>query len=145
MVRTYGDEEGGEGGGTASSAASVAYSVGVGEAGEAMKLFKWPVVRQYFHRGLLWYVRRSLAGGSCLCAGWLTGFNRRSAEQTEVMSFELFLDLLYGGCSGVPVQGLPCRSDADTSEQSASLPSTATMPPRRPMALSCCGLLSPLP
>ena len=30
------------------------------------------------------------------------------------MSFELFLDLLYGGCSGRAVQGLPCRSEADT-------------------------------
>lgn len=39
-----------------------------------MKLFQRPVVKQYFHRGLLW----------------------RASEATEVMSFELFFDLLYG-------------------------------------------------
>jgi len=39
-----------------------------------MKLFQRPVVKQYFHRGLLW----------------------RASEETEVMSFELFFDLLYG-------------------------------------------------
>ena len=122
LFRTYGDEEGGEKGGVASSAASVAYRVGVGEDAETMELFKWPVVRQYFHRGLLW----------------------RSAEETEVMSFELFLDLLYGRCSGLPVDGLT-EVLMLTPVQSASLPSTATMLPRRPMASSCCGLLSPLP
>ncbi|KAM7208436.1 bacterial low temperature requirement A domain containing protein [Naviculisporaceae sp. PSN 640] len=40
-----------------------------------MKLFQRPVVKQYFHRGLLW----------------------RASEETEVMSFELFFDLLYVG------------------------------------------------
>jgi hypothetical protein len=42
--------------------------------GEMIKLFQRPVVKQYFHRGLLW----------------------RSSEETKVMSFELFFDLLYG-------------------------------------------------
>ena len=41
---------------------------------DTMKLFQRPVVKQYFHRGLLW----------------------RASEETEVMSFELFFDLLYG-------------------------------------------------
>ncbi|KAK4214438.1 bacterial low temperature requirement A protein-domain-containing protein [Rhypophila decipiens] len=40
-----------------------------------MKLFQRPVVKQYFHRGLLW----------------------RASEETAVMSFELFFDLLYVG------------------------------------------------
>ncbi|KAK3946162.1 bacterial low temperature requirement A protein-domain-containing protein [Diplogelasinospora grovesii] len=43
--------------------------------GQTIKLFKRPVIKQYFHRGLLW----------------------RAAEETEVMSFELFFDLLYVG------------------------------------------------
>lgn len=40
-----------------------------------LKFFKVPVVRQYFHKGLIW----------------------RAAEQQEVESFELFVDLLYVG------------------------------------------------
>lgn len=40
-----------------------------------LKLFKVPVVRQYFHKGVLW----------------------RSSGAEEVMSFELFVDLLYVG------------------------------------------------
>lgn len=40
-----------------------------------LKLYKKPVIKQYFHRGLLW----------------------RSSEETKVMSFELFFDLLYVG------------------------------------------------
>ncbi|KAB5585807.1 bacterial low temperature requirement A protein-domain-containing protein [Coniochaeta sp. 2T2.1] len=43
--------------------------------GTTIKLFKRPVIKQYFHRGLLW----------------------RSSEETKVMSFELFFDLLYVG------------------------------------------------
>ena len=42
--------------------------------GETIKLFKRPVVKQYFHKGLLW----------------------RASGETEVMCFELFFDLLYG-------------------------------------------------
>lgn len=40
-----------------------------------LKFFKAPVVRQYFHKGLIW----------------------RASEQQEVESFELFVDLLYVG------------------------------------------------
>ena len=43
--------------------------------GESMKFWKKPVVRQYFHKGLLW----------------------RASETEEVASFELFVDLLYVG------------------------------------------------
>lgn len=43
--------------------------------GRVFKLYKKPVVRQYFHRGLLW----------------------RASNQTDVATFELFLDLLYVG------------------------------------------------
>jgi low temperature requirement protein LtrA len=46
---------------------------------EALKFFKRPVIRQYFHKGLLW----------------------RSAKASEVGSFELFVDLLYVGIIGV--------------------------------------------
>lgn len=40
-----------------------------------LKLFKVPVVRQYFHKGILW----------------------RASTSEEVGSFELFVDLLYVG------------------------------------------------
>ena len=43
--------------------------------GIALRFWKTPVVRQYFHRGLLW----------------------RAQETEEVASFELFVDLLYVG------------------------------------------------
>jgi hypothetical protein len=43
--------------------------------GRVFRLYKKPVVRQYFHRGLLW----------------------RASSTTEVATFELFLDLLYVG------------------------------------------------
>ena len=43
--------------------------------GTALRFFKTPIVRQYFHRGLLW----------------------RAQETEEVASFELFVDLLYVG------------------------------------------------
>ncbi|KAI9699276.1 MAG: hypothetical protein M1836_002886 [Candelina mexicana] len=43
--------------------------------GVRMKFWKRPIVRQYFHRGLLW----------------------RASETEEVASFELFVDLLYVG------------------------------------------------
>ena len=40
-----------------------------------MKFYKKPIVRQYFHKGLLW----------------------RASEAQEVASYELFVDLLYVG------------------------------------------------
>lgn len=43
--------------------------------GRSLKVWKRPVVRQYFHKGLLW----------------------RSSELQEVASYELFVDLLYVG------------------------------------------------
>ncbi|OAA67835.1 Low temperature requirement A [Niveomyces insectorum RCEF 264] len=47
--------------------------------GTGMPLFKRPMVKQYFHRGLLW----------------------RASEETSVQSFELFFDLLYVGIIAV--------------------------------------------
>ena len=46
---------------------------------QALKFWKRPVIRQYFHKGLLW----------------------RSAKSGEVGSFELFVDLLYVGIIGI--------------------------------------------
>lgn len=46
-----------------------------GREAEPLKLFKVPVVRQYFHKGILW----------------------RASTSEEVRSFELFVDLLYVG------------------------------------------------
>ncbi|MCJ1420729.1 hypothetical protein MMC32_007088, partial [Xylographa parallela] len=43
--------------------------------GQSMKFWKKPVIRQYFHKGLIW----------------------RASETAEVASFELFVDLLYVG------------------------------------------------
>lgn len=43
--------------------------------GTALRFWKRPVMRQYFHKGLIW----------------------RAAEIEEVASFELFMDLLYVG------------------------------------------------
>ncbi|QIW97093.1 hypothetical protein AMS68_002611 [Peltaster fructicola] len=45
------------------------------QQGATLKLFKTPVLRQYFHKGILW----------------------RASSNVEVMSFELFVDLLYVG------------------------------------------------
>ena len=47
--------------------------------GQAIKFYRRPVVRQYFHKGLLW----------------------RASEVEEVASFELFVDLLYVGIIAV--------------------------------------------
>lgn len=47
--------------------------------GTAIKFYRRPVVRQYFHKGLLW----------------------RASEVEEVASFELFVDLLYVGIIAV--------------------------------------------
>lgn len=89
-LRTYdgvlGDGGGvGGGSGTAAAAASGVSTPGDLEAngdgektrhvrGDSTKLFKMPVVRQWFHRGNIW----------------------RAAGQTEIMAIELFFDLLYG-------------------------------------------------
>ncbi|KAK4143596.1 uncharacterized protein C8A04DRAFT_12290 [Dichotomopilus funicola] len=99
-LRTYGEgegeEDGEEGDGmTASSSGVSSYSgttEGKGEAGEAMKLFQRPVIKQYFHRGLLW----------------------RSAENTEIMSFELFFDLLYVGI--IAINGDHAAEESDGRE-----------------------------
>ena len=45
------------------------------QQGVTMKFYKKPIVRQYFHKGLLW----------------------RASEAQEVASYELFVDLLYVG------------------------------------------------
>lgn len=87
-LRTYGEEDEGGGApvtsrgrsGVASSSASLAEGAAGtvdwnDRSGEAIRLFKTPVVKQYFHRGLLW----------------------RSSQDSEVMPFELFFDLLFVG------------------------------------------------
>ncbi|KAL8841050.1 MAG: hypothetical protein Q9170_001075 [Blastenia crenularia] len=47
--------------------------------GRSLKIWKRPLIRQYFHKGLLW----------------------RSSELQEVGSYELFVDLLYVGIIGI--------------------------------------------
>ncbi|KAL8366088.1 hypothetical protein RB595_004729 [Gaeumannomyces hyphopodioides] len=80
-VRTYGDEPGnkeGEDQPASSAASTLSGGTDWGDrraGGTTMKLFRRPVVKQYFHRGLLW----------------------RASRLTEVMSFELFFDLVYVG------------------------------------------------
>jgi hypothetical protein len=71
-IRSYDDGEGPSPGRSGTSSPRSAR--GVDEA-EPLKLFKVPVVRQYFHKGILW----------------------RASESEEVRSFELFVDLLYVG------------------------------------------------
>lgn len=88
--------------------------------GETIKLFKRPVIKQYFHKGLLW----------------------RASEETQVMCFELFFDLLYGMLS-VSFPSAWFWSHADEAAQSASSTSTASTWPRRPAATSCCASSSP--
>jgi hypothetical protein len=46
---------------------------------DGLKFFKRPLIRQYFHKGLLW----------------------RSSRSGEVGTFELFADLLYVGIIGI--------------------------------------------
>lgn len=71
-IKSYDDGEGSSPGRSGTS--SPRSAGGVGEA-EPLKLFKVPVVRQYFHKGILW----------------------RASTSEEVRSFELFVDLLYVG------------------------------------------------
>ncbi|GFP54159.1 hypothetical protein TASIC1_0003053700 [Trichoderma asperellum] len=76
-IRTYSDEDPP----IASSHASISekargqWDQDGDRQGETTKLFKRPVIKQWFHQGLLW----------------------RASEQTEVMAIELFLDLVYVG------------------------------------------------
>ncbi|KAH8677412.1 bacterial low temperature requirement A protein-domain-containing protein [Xylariales sp. PMI_506] len=80
VLRTYGEAK--EGGSSATSIAGDDDESSIttrdwddNRGGKTMKLFQRPVIKQYFHRGLLW----------------------RASELTEIMSFELFFDLLYVG------------------------------------------------
>lgn len=68
--------ESGNGDGSSKSGVPVWHNQG---GGQTIQLFKRPVVKQYFHRGLLW----------------------RASEETSVQSFELFFDLLYVGIIAV--------------------------------------------
>ncbi|KAH7321109.1 bacterial low temperature requirement A protein-domain-containing protein [Stachybotrys elegans] len=58
---------------TMSDAASSETGGSMVRLGQTTKLFKKPVIKQWFHRGLLW----------------------RASEHTEIMAVELFFDLLY--------------------------------------------------
>lgn len=77
-LRTYDDDDEPEA--PASSGASMSDTLSVASSwsgtrlGETTKLFKRPVVKQWFHQGLLW----------------------RASEQAEIQAIELFFDLLYG-------------------------------------------------
>lgn len=96
-LRTYGEEDDERAAPTtprptrsalASSGASLAETPSLAAAsevdwndrsGDAIQLVKVPVIKQYFHRGLLW----------------------RSSRDSEVMPFELFFDLLFVGIIAV--------------------------------------------
>lgn len=77
-LRTYDDEELAPGVDSSNMSTSDTLSIGSSASqprlGETIKLFKKPVVKQWFHKGLLW----------------------RASENTEIMAIELFFDLLYG-------------------------------------------------
>jgi len=72
-IKSY-DDDGESGPGVTSSIGSGGDGGREGDA-PPLKLFKIPVVRQYFHKGILW----------------------RASGSEEVRSFELFVDLLYVG------------------------------------------------
>ncbi|KAH7117339.1 bacterial low temperature requirement A protein-domain-containing protein [Dactylonectria macrodidyma] len=82
-LRTYNNDddndEATEGSASAGTSLSDTLSVGSSRSGarlgETTKLFKRPVVKQWFHQGLLW----------------------RASEQAEIQAIELFFDLLYVG------------------------------------------------
>ncbi|KAH7197126.1 bacterial low temperature requirement A protein-domain-containing protein [Fusarium flagelliforme] len=78
-LRTYDDDEPAPGVDSSSMSTSDTLSVGSGggqpRLGETIKLFKKPVIKQWFHKGLLW----------------------RASDNTEIMAIELFFDLLYVG------------------------------------------------
>lgn len=73
-IRTHDDDSGSS---TPRSSSASGNSQSEAERGFAtqLKLFKYPAVRQYFHKGILW----------------------RASGSEEVQSFELFVDLLYVG------------------------------------------------
>lgn len=79
-LRTYNDDSPGPSSSRASLSGDTIASVSdkddheQARPGATTKLFKRPVVKQWFHRGLLW----------------------RASEQTEIMAIELFFDLVYG-------------------------------------------------
>jgi hypothetical protein len=77
-LRTYDDDDPSPAVDSSNISTSDTLSVGSGggqpRLGETIKLFKKPVVKQWFHKGLLW----------------------RASENTEIMAIELFFDLLYG-------------------------------------------------
>lgn len=73
-VRTYDDGQGeANGSGEGREPADETHHEGYRQV-STIKLAKRPVVRQWFHRNVLW----------------------RGSEQTEIMAVELFFDLLYG-------------------------------------------------
>ncbi|KAF5678920.1 hypothetical protein FHETE_1029 [Fusarium heterosporum] len=78
-LRTYDDDDPSPSMDSSNMSTSDTLSVGSGggqpRLGETIKLFKKPVVKQWFHKGLLW----------------------RASENTEIMAIELFFDLLYVG------------------------------------------------
>lgn len=89
---TGSDEEtevGGGGGGEDGTSSSGGTDWSERRGGTTVKLFRRPVIKQYFHRGLLW----------------------RSSEETKVMSFELFFDLLYVGI--IAINGDNASEEAD--------------------------------
>ncbi|KAJ4328260.1 hypothetical protein N0V84_001300 [Fusarium piperis] len=74
-LRTYNDDETPDVDTSVSDTVSIASSWSQARLGETTKLFKKPVIKQWFHKGLLW----------------------RASENTEIMAIELFFDLLYVG------------------------------------------------
>ena len=76
-IRSYDSDDSPSGSGTTTprSTRSEKQSSAERGYGTPLKLFKVPVVRQYFHKGTLW----------------------RGSGSEEVQSFELFVDLLYVG------------------------------------------------
>ncbi|KAM6537206.1 hypothetical protein FALCPG4_003144 [Fusarium falciforme] len=74
-LRTYNDDETPDVDTSTSDTVSIASSWSQARLGETTKLFKKPVIKQWFHKGLLW----------------------RASENTEIMAIELFFDLLYVG------------------------------------------------
>ena len=59
------------------------------DQGASMKFWTKPIVRQYFHKGLLW----------------------RASSNHEVASYELFVDLLYVGIIAISVINLTRTDD----------------------------------
>lgn len=81
-----------------------------------IKIARRPVVRQWFHRNMLW----------------------RASEQSEIMAIELFFDLLYGKKNAAP---LCVWFIANHQLQSASFIAMASICPRSLLATNCFDLL----